>query len=43
MLRKTIFWLHLITGVSVAAVVVLMSFTGVILTYERQMAAWIDV
>ena len=42
MIRKIIFWLHLITGVSVAAVVVLMSFTGVILTYERQMAAWVD-
>jgi uncharacterized iron-regulated membrane protein len=36
-LRKTIFWLHLIGGVTAGLIILLMSITGVILTYERQM------
>jgi uncharacterized iron-regulated membrane protein len=42
MIRKGIFWLHLICGVVAGAVVLMMSVTGVILTYERQMLAWED-
>ena len=42
MFRKTIFWCHLIAGVASGLVVVMMSVTGVILTYERQMVAWSD-
>ena len=42
MFRKTIFWLHLIAGVSAGLVVVMMSVTGILLTYERQMVAWSD-
>ncbi len=38
--RKTVFWTHLITGVVAAIVVVMMSVTGVILTYERQIKEW---
>ena len=42
MFRKTLFWCHLIAGVTSGLVVVMMSVTGVILTYERQMVAWSD-
>lgn len=41
-LRKVIFWLHLITGVAVGIVVLIMSATGVALTYEKQMIRWAD-
>lgn len=42
MIRKGIFWLHLICGIVAGAVVLMMSVTGVILTYERQILAWED-
>jgi uncharacterized iron-regulated membrane protein len=42
MLRKTIFWIHLSCGVTAGLVVLLMSITGVLLTYERQILAWAD-
>lgn len=42
MIRKGIFWLHLICGSAAGAVILLMSFSGVILTYERQILAWED-
>ncbi|HEX6038533.1 PepSY-associated TM helix domain-containing protein [Longimicrobium sp.] len=40
--RKILFWCHLVTGVAVALVVLIMSVTGVLLTYEKQMLAWAD-
>ena len=40
MIRKSIFWIHLVCGVSAGAVVLMMSATGVVLTYERQMLEW---
>jgi uncharacterized iron-regulated membrane protein len=42
MVRSTIFWLHLVCGVAVGLVVLMMSVTGVILTYERQILAWAE-
>lgn len=36
MVRKTIFWIHLICGVTAGLVILMMSVTGVLLTYERQ-------
>lgn len=39
MIRKAIFWIHLICGVATGLVILMMSVTGVILTYERQMLA----
>ena len=42
MFRKTIFWTHLVCGVAAGLVVLMMSVTGVLLTYERQMLAWAD-
>ena len=40
--RKTVFWIHLVAGITTGLVVVMMSATGVILTYQRQMVAWAD-
>lgn len=37
MLRKIIFWSHLVAGVVAGAVILMMSFTGVLITYEYQM------
>ena len=41
MFRKTVFWIHLVCGVISGLVIFTMSITGVILTYERQINAWV--
>jgi uncharacterized iron-regulated membrane protein len=41
-LRQVVLWCHLLTGVAVAAVVLVMSATGVLLTYQKQMTRWAD-
>jgi uncharacterized iron-regulated membrane protein len=41
-LRSILFWVHLAVGISAGAIILLMSVTGVMLGYERQMIAWID-
>lgn len=40
--RKFIFWLHLVAGVVAGTIILVMSATGVLLTYERQMLKWND-
>jgi uncharacterized iron-regulated membrane protein len=40
--RPLLFWMHLVTGVVAGVVVLLMSVTGVVLTYEKQMLEWAD-
>ncbi len=40
MFRKAIFWTHLIVGVTAGLIILLMSVTGVLLTYEKQMLVW---
>lgn len=40
--RKVIFWCHLPVGAVAGLVILLMSVTGVLLTYERQMIDWAD-
>ncbi|MEO5816404.1 MAG: PepSY-associated TM helix domain-containing protein [Gemmatimonadaceae bacterium] len=40
--RTILFWCHLTVGACVAAVVVIMSATGVLLTYQKQMTSWAD-
>lgn len=40
--RKLVFWTHLVTAVSAGLVILLMSVTGVLLTYQRQITAWAD-
>ncbi|HUQ52780.1 MAG TPA: PepSY-associated TM helix domain-containing protein [Gammaproteobacteria bacterium] len=42
MIRSTIFWIHLACGVVAGLVVLMMSVTGVLLTYERQIVAWAE-
>jgi len=42
MLRKTVFWIHLCVGVAAGLVILMMSVTGVLLTYERQILKWAD-
>lgn len=42
MIRKVLFWMHLAAGVSAGLVILVMSATGVLLTYERQMTEWAD-
>ena len=39
-LRRAIFWIHLCVGVTAAIVILMMSVTGVILTFEMQLNEW---
>ena len=41
-MRKLFFWLHLCAGVVAGVVIFIMSVTGVLLMYEKQMIAWFD-
>lgn len=38
--RRVLFWCHLAVGVVAGLVIFVMSVTGVLLTYEKQMVAW---
>ena len=38
--RKTLFWLHLIAGCVAGIVVLIMSLSGLLLTFEHQFIAW---
>lgn len=42
-MRKLLFWLHLAAGLVAGLIIFIMSFTGVLLMYEKQMIAWFDV
>jgi uncharacterized iron-regulated membrane protein len=42
LLRKILFWLHLTAGCIAGAVILIMSVTGVVLAYEKQIIAWFD-
>ncbi|HJQ71701.1 MAG TPA: PepSY-associated TM helix domain-containing protein [Blastocatellia bacterium] len=41
-LRKIIFWCHLPVGVIAGIIILIMSVTGVLLAYEKQIIAWAD-
>ncbi|HEY6552535.1 MAG TPA: PepSY domain-containing protein, partial [Vicinamibacteria bacterium] len=41
-LRTLIFWMHLPAGVLAGAIILIMSVTGVLLAYEKQITAWAD-
>lgn len=41
-MRRILFWTHLSAGLIAGLVIVIMSATGVALTYQRQMQAWAD-
>ena len=42
MFRSILFWMHLAAGAVAGVVVLIMSVTGVALTYEKQMIEWAD-
>jgi uncharacterized iron-regulated membrane protein len=41
-IRKVFFWLHLCAGTLAGIVIFIMSFTGVMLAWQRQMIHWAD-
>lgn len=41
-LRNVIFWCHLVAGAGAGVVILIMSVTGVLLAYERQLTRWAD-
>jgi uncharacterized iron-regulated membrane protein len=41
-LHKLLYWPHLICGVLAGILILIMSVTGVLLTYERQLIAWAE-
>jgi uncharacterized iron-regulated membrane protein len=41
-IKPYIFWPHLVSGVFAGVVILVMSVTGVLLTYERQITAWAE-
>lgn len=42
MFRKTLFWTHLVLGVTGAIFIAIMSFTGAALAYEKELIAWAE-
>ena len=40
--RSVLFWMHLAAGTAAGIVILIMSVTGVALTYEKQMLEWAD-
>ena len=40
--RTAIFWIHLVVGAAAGIVILIMSVTGVALTYEKQVIEWAD-
>lgn len=41
--RRILFWTHLVSGVTAGIIILIMSVSGVLLTYERQMIASADL
>jgi uncharacterized iron-regulated membrane protein len=42
MVRNVVFWLHLALGCAAGLVILIMSLTGVLLAFERQINGWVD-
>ena len=42
MFRKILFWSHLVCGVTAGLVIFMMSLTGVLLAFERQIVSWAE-
>jgi uncharacterized iron-regulated membrane protein len=40
--RKLLFWVHLSAGSIAGIVILIMSFTGLLLAYEHQVTSWVD-
>lgn len=41
-MRRVLFWLHLAAGATAGLVILVMSATGVLLAFEKQLTAWAD-
>src|SRR6476646_3431227 len=41
-MRKILFWMHLTAGVTAGLIILTMCVTGVALTYEKQINAWLE-
>lgn len=41
-LRKSIFWVHLVAGLLAGGIILIMSFTGAVLAFEKEIIAWVD-
>ena len=39
-LRRVIFWIHMVVGVSAGLIILLVSSTGVLLSYEKEILGW---
>lgn len=42
MIRKILFWSHLVCGVAAGLMIAIMSFTGAALTFEKDLIAWAE-
>lgn len=42
MFRKTLFWIHLATGLIAGLVIAIMSFTGAVLAFEHEIVDWAE-
>ncbi|MDQ8184829.1 PepSY-associated TM helix domain-containing protein [Pelagicoccus sp. SDUM812002] len=42
MFRKTIFWIHLVSGLISGIVIAIMSITGIAIAFEEEILAWVD-
>jgi len=40
--RRVVFWAHLVCGLAAGFVILVMSVTGILLTYQKQMTEWSD-
>ncbi|QDE90769.1 peptidase [Myxococcus xanthus] len=40
--RNIIFWIHLIVGIATGLVIAIMSFTGVVIAFEKQLIEWAE-
>jgi uncharacterized iron-regulated membrane protein len=41
-LRTALFWIHFVIGCLAGVIIIVMSVTGMLLTYERQVIRWVD-
>lgn len=41
-LRRTFFWCHFVAGVGAGVVIAIMSFTGAILAFEKEIVGWVE-
>ncbi|MDQ8202587.1 PepSY-associated TM helix domain-containing protein [Pelagicoccus sp. SDUM812003] len=42
MFRKTIFWIHLLSGIAAGTVIAIMSATGIAIAFEAEILDWMD-